>query len=170
MNYKIYSENPNLLSIINKNPVSNFGMCFQKFEKGIILGHCLSENDYAVSFHEGVKNSFQQDVQSDIDFMQFCSPKILLGTIDTLFSELIGKDVVKNELDSDEFLTTITIPSLYIDNSLIFKDDEFLLTKYFPQIKNFKNKIGKVYSFEVQCNSIIEAINILSLISLKVIK
>jgi len=166
MNYKIYSENPNLLSIINKNPSSNFGMFLKKFENGVILGHCLSENDYMVSFHEGVKNSFQQDGQSDIDFMQFCSPKVLLGTINTLFSELIGKDVVKNELDIDEFLTTITIPSLYIDNCLI-ENGELLLAKHFPQIKNFKNKIGKIYSFEVQCNSIIEAINILSLISLK---
>ncbi len=169
MNYKIYSENPNLLSIINKNPSSYFGMSFQIFEKGIVLGHCVSENCYEVSFHEGVKNSFQQDGQSDIDFMQFCSPKVLLGTINTLFSELIGKDVVENELDSDEFLTTITIPSIYIDNSLV-KDGELLLAKHFPQIKNFKNKIGKIYSFEVQCNSIIEAINILSIISLKVIK
>lgn len=166
MNYKIYSENPNLLSIINKNPSFNFGMFLKNFENGVILGHCLSENDYMVSFHKGVKNSFQQDGQSDIDFMQFCSPKFLLATINTLFSELIGKDVVKNELDSDEFLTTITIPSLYIDNCLI-ENGEFLLAKYFPQIKNFKNKIGKIYSFEVQCNSIIEAINILSSISLK---
>ena len=169
MNYKIYSENPNLLSIINKIPSSYFGMVFQKFENGIILGHCISESCYEISFHEGVKNSFKQDGLSDIDFMKFCSPKILLGTINSLFSELIGKDVVDNKLDSDEFLTTITIPSLYIDSSLV-NDEEFLLAKYFPQIKNFKNKIGKIYSFEVQCNSIIEAINMLSLISLKVIK
>lgn len=180
MNYKLHSTNPNLLSIINKNPSSNFGMFLKTFGEGVIVGHCISENEYEVSFHEGKKNSFPKDEQSQIDFMQFCSPQILLGTINALFSELIKEKSVVNsktinwlnsktiqELDDKEFLTTITIPSIYIDGSWA-KGDEFLLAKYFPQIKNFKNKIGNIYSFEIQCNSIVEAINMLSFVSMMV--
>jgi len=180
MNYKLHSTNPNLLSIINKNPSYNFGMFLKAFGEGVIVGHCISESEYEVSFHEGEKNSFPKDEQSQIDFMQFCSPQILLGTINALFSELIKeKDVVNSktinwldsktiqELDDKEFLTTITIPSIYIDGSWV-KGDEFLLAKYFPQIKNFKNKIGNVYSFEIQCNSIVEAINMLSFVSMMI--
>lgn len=180
MHYTLHSTNLNLLSIINKNPSSNFGMFLKTFGEGVIVGHCISENEYEVSFHEGRKNSFPKDEQSQIDFMQFCSPQILLGTINTLFSELIKEKNVVNsktinwlnsktikELDGEEFLTTITIPSIYIDGSWA-KGDEFLLAKYFPQIKNFKNKIGNIYSFEIQCNSIVESINMLSFVSMMI--
>lgn len=179
MKYKIKSTNPNLLSILNKNPSSNFGMYLEKLGEGVLVGNCISEYEYRVGFHIGQKNSFPKNESNQLDFQDFCNPRIFLSSINSLFETLI-KDKTSvlqkrlgwldnktiQEIDSKEFLTTISIDNIYIDSNWAKRNGEFVLAKYFPQIKNFRHIIGNIYSFDIESNSIVECINMLSFVAM----
>lgn len=174
----IKSTNPNLLSILNKNPNSFFGMFLKETRNGVMVGECISEGEYHLFFQDGndlneKEHSFSEDATNQIDFYSFCNPIGYITLINNILPDIIKeKDLVLSkkiswlenkeikELEGDNYTTTVSIPSVYIDSTWAKKDGSFVLARYFPEIKNFTHKVGNIYSFEITTDSIIKSINL----------
>jgi hypothetical protein len=86
---KIKSENSELLSILNKNPNSDFGLYTKKYKNGSIFGVVENPNEYTVLFIDTDKYSYVQYSDNQIDFQSLCNPQAALNCINELFGEIL---------------------------------------------------------------------------------
>jgi len=169
---QIKSKNPYLLDILNKNPNTDRGLYLKQLKKGVIVGNVISANQYDVIFQDN-KYSYLPEESNAIDYQSYCSPLVILDIVPALFQHLIKDEFDYNKkaiswLDKtyeqiDNHTCTIEILNFYINSSWV-KENNFLLAKYFNQIK-IKHKIGCNYKLTITAKSTFEAINILAITS-----
>ena len=170
---KIKSENQNLLSVLNKNPQTDLGLYIRPLRNGHIIGNCVSENEYEVVFQD-TKHSYTSYEDNQIDFKSYCSPEVILNILRELFGHLI-KDVQEVNSTKISWLDS-TIGeidnkkcTIFVENFLVtsnwYRDGEFLLSRYMPNVKLIqKNNFG-LFSLEIDSENIVQAINTLGIVS-----
>jgi hypothetical protein len=170
---KIKSENKNLLSILNKNPNTDDGLYLRPLRNGHIIGNCVDENTYEVIFHD-TKHSYTRYEDNQIDFKSFCSPEVILNILRELFGHLI-KDVNEvnltpiNWLDSTIGGIDNTSCNIEVENFLVasnwYRDGEFLLSRYLPNVKLTKNNDFGIFKLSIESENVVQAINTLGIVS-----
>lgn len=164
---KIKSKNNNLFDILNKNPNTDNGLYGRTIRNGVAIGICEHNsyyNEYQI-IYQGDRNSFSDYENSSINFKGMCSPEIWLNINRDFFDHLkkpffinwLNKD--SSKLDTQE--CTINISNIWIDSGW-YRNGQFLLSKYIPEIKCTENGVN-LFNLEVTCNSIKEAIDLMSL-------
>lgn len=169
---KITSDNPEFLSLMQKNPDSFNGLHLRKIKNGVAVGRIVSPNEYHMFFQD-TKYSFVNDISNQIDFQSYCNPKVFLAFAsrflrhifkdkDEYFSQEIpwlGKSV--REVDAEGFTHTFEIDNIYV-NGIPYKRG-FVLSKYFPGI-TLERKLGAIFSLKiVSNNSLFELLNLAAL-------
>lgn len=169
---KIKSENPYLLDILHKNPNTDFGLYAKNLKNGVVIGNCVSENEYEITFQDS-KYSYLPEDSNAIDFQSYVSPLVVLhisndflGTLlkpreEYLTTKIKWLDKSYEEIDNQSCI--IEVLSFYI-NSNWANENEFLLSKYFPNVQ-IKHKVGRNYQLTIESKSVFEAVNLLNLIS-----
>lgn len=169
---KIKSENPYLLDILHKNPNTDFGLYAKYLKNGVVIGNCVSENEYEITFQDS-KYSYLPEDSNAIDFQSYVSPLVVLhisndflGTLlkpreEYLTNKIKWLDKSYEEIDNQSCI--IEVLSFYI-NSNWANENEFLLSKYFPNVQ-IKHKVGRNYQLTIESKSVFEAVNLLNLIS-----
>lgn len=168
----IFSENPYLLDILNRNPNTDFGLYAKSLKNGVVIGNCINANRYDIVFQD-TKYSYLPEDSNQIDFQSYVSPLVILHITNDFFghllkqkSEYVSQNIKwlnKTYDEVDTFACTIDVKSFYIDSNWV-KNETFLLSRYFPQVQ-VRHKIGKNYTLKIEAKSIFEAINLLNLVS-----
>lgn len=169
---KIKSENPYLLDILHKNPTTDFGLYAKNLKNGVVIGNCVSPNEYEITFQDS-KYSYLPEDSNAIDFQSYVSPLVVLhisndflGTLlkprEDYFSSLI-KWLDKSYQEIDNQYCTIEVLSFYINSSWV-KGNDFLLSRYFPNV-TVQHKVGRNYHLKIEGKTVFEAVNLLNLIS-----
>lgn len=169
---QIHSENPELMSILRKNPDSFNGLQLRKLKNGVAIGRIISPHDYHMVFQD-TKYSFTGDQSSQIDYQSFCNPRVFLSMANIFLRHLmLDKDtylsqevpwlnnLTHEEIDTSSYRTTIRIPNVYADGFNLSRG--FVLAKYFPEI-TFERKFGCLHTLEVNSDGVFRAINLASL-------
>jgi len=170
---KIKSDNENLLSILNKNPNTDLGLYLRPLRNGHIIGNCVNENFYEVVFQD-TKHSYTNYEDNQIDFKSYCSPEVILNVLRELFAHLI-KDIEEVDKTNITWLNSTigqldTVPcEIEVENFMItsnwYKDGEFLLSRYLPNVEVIPTEGFKIYRLKIVSQSIVQAINTLGVVS-----
>lgn len=170
---QIYSSNPNLHDILNRNPNTDFGLYAKPLKNGVVIGSCVSQNQYDIVFQDS-KYSYLPEDSNAIDFQSYVSPLVILHIANDFFGHLMKskneyleqsiKWLDKSYKDLDVLPCKIKVASFYIDSNWV-RGNGFLLSKYFPQVR-VNHKIGNNYELEIQGATVFEAINLLSVVSI----
>ncbi len=169
--FRIKSDNPNLMDVLNKNPNTDFGLYLKSLRNGQLIGNVVDSNNYEVLFQD-TKNSFTKYEDNQIDFKSFCCPEVPLSIIRELFNHLIVEKEKYNTKISwlDKTIDKVdTMPcEIIIDDFFIksnwYRENEFLLTKYFPKVTVKPKEFG-VFQLKVKADTVFDAINLLALVS-----
>lgn len=168
---EISSENPNLMSILRKNPNSFNGLQLRSLKNGVAIGRIVSDHKYDMIFQD-TKYSFTGDHSSQIDYQSYCNPRVFLSMAgiylrhllvekeDYLNQEIPWLNKTVSEVDSENFTTTIRIPNVYADGFNLSRG--FVLAKYFPEI-SFERKIGCLHELEITARGVFKAVNLAAL-------
>lgn len=169
----IKSNNNHLLDILYKNPDTDAGLYFKPLKNGHIVGNAVSRNHYEVIFQD-TKYSYLPEEANQIDYQSYCSPLVVLHICTELFvhilkskEEYMSRPIAwlnMNQGEADTENCTIEIPSFYIDSTW-FRNNRFLLTKYFPGVEVTK-QTACVHRLTIAGKNIFEAFNLLALVSL----
>lgn len=169
---QIKSNNPHLLDILYKNPDTDEGLYLKPLKNGVVVGNVISQNQYDVIFQDS-KYSYLPEDSNAIDFQSYASPLVVLDISAELFAHLLReRDTVanmdiswlnKNIAELDNAPCTIEVKSFYIHSGWV-KGNEYLLSKYLKQV-SLKQKVGHNYELKIDADSIVEAINVLNLVS-----
>lgn len=168
---KISSNNPELLSILNKNPQTDDGLYVRPLRNGYVVGNVVNPHYYECFFQDS-SHSYTNYSDNSIDFKSYCDPAAVMGVINTLFLDLlrdenrVGKTKIpwlnKTFEQIDKFTCKITVPNFYIKGSWL-RDEKFLLEKYFPI--TVKKHGYNIYRLVVEGKNIFHAINVLAGVS-----
>lgn len=169
---QIHSENPELMSILRKNPNSFNGIQLRELKNGVAIGRILSRHEYHMVFQD-TKYSFTGDRSSQIDYQSFCNPRVFLSMAGVFLRHLMMDrdtylswqipwlgNLTQEEIDTSEYRTTISIPNVYADGFNLSRG--FVLAKYFPEI-TFERKFGCLHALEVNSDSVFRAVNLATL-------
>lgn len=166
---QVTSENPNLLSILEKNPATFNGRQYRRHKKGVIIGHCVSEYQYDIVFQD-TKYSYadHRDV-GQTDHSGYCDPRAAIGVMfqslrhlflsreDWGLREYVWLDSqTASQLDADHE-TSIHFKNIMIDGTDMKRG--FVLEKYFPEIK-IEFVGSNQWSLTITARSIFRAANI----------
>lgn len=174
---KIKSKNNNLLNILYKSKSLYDGIYIQEMKNGHLIGNVISDNQYDIFFQD-TKYSYNEDMSNMLDQQSLANPKIGLDIANNFFKHLqkpiaelletknVYTDMKYKEIDNQECI--IDISNVYIDSSWA-KSDRFIFSQYFPQIINFKKIEGNQYSFSIKCDTVVEAINLMTFIFLMLV-
>lgn len=174
---KIKSENPNLLNILYKSKTLYDGIYIQEMKNGHLIGNVISDNQYDIFFQD-TKYSYNEDMSNMLDQQSLSNPKIGLDISNNFFKHLqkplvelmesrnVYADMKYKDIDNQECV--IDISNVYIDSSWA-KGDKFIFSQYFPQIKDFKRINGNQYTFSIKCDTVVEAINLMTFIFLMLV-
>lgn len=170
---RIKSKNPNLLSILNKNPNTDQGLYLKPCRNGHIIGNCVSENEYEILFHD-TKYSFTRYEDNQIDFKSFCDPEVCLSILSELFLHLYKpkEELLETEIpwlsstyrDIDNYGCEIKIDNFFIDSSW-FRNEEFLLGRYIEGLSLKRNTDSNLFTLYLYKNTTIDVISNMALIS-----
>ena len=170
---KITSNNDYLLDILFKNPDTDLGLYFKPLKNGQIVGNAIDKHHYDVVFQD-TKYSYLPEDSNQIDYQSYCSPLVILHICNELFGHILKSKeefankpinwlgITQGEADTDS--CTIEVPSLFIDSNW-FRNERFLLTKYFDGIK-VEQQSNRVFTLTATAKSIFEAVNLLALAAL----
>lgn len=170
---RIKSQNKEFLSILNKNPNTDLGLYLRTLRNGHLIGNCVNENEYEVIFQD-TKHSYTNYEDNQIDFKSYCSPEVILGVIRELFQHMVKPTEEVRKMSVPWLNTTVgaldTEPcEIIVDNFMIgdnwYRNDEFLLCRYMPEIQIEKTKGFNIFRLVISANSVVEAINILGVVS-----
>ena len=166
----IESSNTYLYDILNKNPNTDNGLYLTEHKNGVLLGNCVSKNKYDVVFFD-TKNSYTSYEDNQIDFKSFCDARIILSIGNEFFKHLLKEKsdyensviswLGKTNKEIDSSLCIITVNNIWIDSNWV-RNEEFILSRYMPNIKIFK-KGYNLYELKIQGDSIFDAFNLLIL-------
>lgn len=169
---QIKSQNPHLLDILYKNPNTDEGLYLKPLKNGVVVGNVISENQYDVIFQD-TKYSYLPEDSNAIDFQSYASPLVVLDISAELFAHLLReRDTVanmdiswlnKNIAELDQMPCTIIVKSFYIHSGWV-KANDYLLSKYLKQV-SVQQKVGYNYELRIEADSVVEAINLLNLVS-----
>ena len=167
---KFKSTNDYFLSILYKKLGVNNGIALVENKNGYIVGNCISNNEYHAFFHD-TKYSYNEDMSNMLDQQSLSNPRIGLDINNELFKHLLlPKETLLETVNTytklkfseiDNLPCSISVSNVYIDSNWV-KGDSFLLFKYFKEFTKFKHISGKQYSFDIEANSVIEAVNLAS--------
>jgi hypothetical protein len=120
------------------------------------------------------KYSYLPEESNQIDYQSYCSPLAAIHICNELFAHILKsrEEFAQKEIkwlgrtqgEVDTKPCSIELPSFCIDSNW-FRNGRFLLTKYFSGVKAVQLS-GKVFSLSVEAQSVFEAVNLLSIISL----
>jgi hypothetical protein len=169
---EITSTNPNLMSILRKNPNSFSGIQLRSMKNGVVIGRCMSAERYDLVFQD-TKYSFSEDTTNQIDFQSYCNPRVFLSMASIFLRHLLAErgnylgqlipwlGVTHEELDTEGFEHTIRIPNVYADG--FSPERGFVLSSYFPEI-TLTHKQGRLFSLSItSTQSVFHLINLASL-------
>ncbi|QES90707.1 methyltransferase domain-containing protein [Rhizosphaericola mali] len=169
----IYSENPHLLDIINKNPETDNGLYLKPLKDGVAIGNAVSVHQYDIYFQDG-GHSYTEEIGNQLDYQSLCNPLIVLhlstdflGHILKESSEYLAQELKwlgKTRGEVDPSTCKITVPNFYIYSSW-YRDGAFLLSKYFKEIK-VRNKVGNNFELAIEGKTVFQAVNMLNLVAL----
>lgn len=170
---KIKSENKYLLDILYKNPLTDEGLYLKELKNGILIGNVISENEYHCLFQDS-KYSYMPEEANQIDFQSFCSPLLALNMGTEFFNHLYKEESVleqsviswldKTYQEVDAVAASIEVSTFFIDSGW-YTNGMFLLSKYIDGI-SLTHKTGNNFSLEIKGNSVREAVQKLSMVSL----
>lgn len=167
---KITSNNPDLDSLLRKNPESYNGIQLKKIKNGTGICKLVSNKECILLFQDS-KYSYLKDFSNQLDFNSLCDPRAYIDLVSSFLRHIISdKESYMNdeipwlnacnkdiELNGSFYL--VEIDSILIDRN---KENSFL-KKSFKNIK-IKRKYGKIYSLSVKRDSLFEAINVATLL------
>jgi 2-polyprenyl-3-methyl-5-hydroxy-6-metoxy-1,4-benzoquinol methylase len=169
---QIKSENKYLLDILNRNPNTDFGLYAKTLKNGVVIGNCITQNQYDIVFQDK-KYSYLPEESNQIDFQSYVSPLAILHITNEFFSILLKskeeylaqsiKWLSKNYQEVDNETCTIKVASFFIDSNWV-RNEQFLLSKYFPQVV-VHHKIGNNYELTIIGKNVFESINLLNLVA-----
>lgn len=168
----IYSDNPKLSWIINKNPET--GMIVKKARRGKLFGWYSKDNkQYNIYFHDAIDEiSFGKTQDSEfeyIDSTRYSSP-LFIGIACQSFLHSVMNNL-NEELDTEEYYSRITIPTIEIKSinkvKSIFEyfKDYSIRAEVINHDRDFPNY--NIYSLTIESKnkSIHELINLIYLLS-----
>jgi hypothetical protein len=169
---KITSENPEMLSLLMKNPDSFGGVQLREIKNGVAIGRIVSPSEYHLVFQD-TKYSFSEDASNQIDFQSYCNPRVFLTLVSSFLRHLLAskedyfagnipwlKSGVK-DIDCEGHAHTLTIENIYADG--FSHNRGFVLSKYFPEIE-LEKKSGALFRMTISTNeSLFRLINLAAL-------
>lgn len=173
MTIKIHSQNPYFLDLLYKNPNTDLGLYAKPLKNGIVIGNVIDANNYEIIFQD-TKYSYLPEDSNTIDFQSYCSPLAILNICTEFFthslksreeyasSTLSWLNITQGEIDTHT--CEIIVPTFYVYSSW-YRDGVFLLSKYFKGIE-LTHLVGRNFELKISTNSIFDAINLLTLVSL----
>jgi hypothetical protein len=157
---KITSDNPDFLSLIQKNPGTFEGIQVKPAKNGTVIGFISSRQEYHLVFQD-TKYSFSDDMSNQIDFQSHCNPRVFLA----MASEILRHALVEKDswfdteipwlqskvvdIDTAGFTHVLEIENIYSDS--FSQARGFVLSKYFPEAK-LTWKSGSLYSLRIETN------------------
>lgn len=169
---KIFSSNPELLSLLNKNPNTDLGLYLTQHRNGNLIGNCVNDNEYHIIFHD-TKYSYSRFQDNQIDFKSFCDPNVCLSILTSFFDHLLkekskveSKNIPwlgKTYKEVDVFPCRITVPNFWISSGW-YKDGQHLLEKYFKEVRVIQ-KSNDLYQLDIIADTVLEAITLLAIVS-----
>lgn len=166
---KIKSKNRYLLDVLNKNPNTDSGLYMRQHANGVIVGNCVSKNEYECVFIDN-GYSFTNYFDNQLDFKSLSDSRVVLKIVSELFSHLFqvkDEDVISwlyrpyRDVDSSE--CAIHIENLMI-SSHFFRNGDFFLSKYIHGIK-IVQKSDCIFSLDVSAENIRQAVNKTALVA-----
>lgn len=170
---KIQSDNPNLLSLLNKNPESDNGVYLSSYKEGVAVGVCISANEYHMFFHDDGSDTF--GTGEVMDYLWGVTPNSFVIVLNQLLDDLFKNPDKVNErkiswLDNktfgelDTYETKIEIDNFLIDSSW-YRDGEFLLSKYVDGVEIIGGG-EKLHKLVVTKRNLHQAINTVVMVAL----
>lgn len=168
---KILTANNSLPDIIQKNPEHFFGLYVRPIKKGTGFLNIISPNNVKMDFFDYDGTSYDDRKESNqINTYSIESPRMNLELLSTFLPYVMQKDYSKTKIswrenktveELDTNTTTLIISPLSIDSNW-YRDNEFLLSRYFDCIKVNKNSREQIVITIVEKN-IVSAINMAAL-------
>lgn len=169
---KITSDNPELLSLLQKNPNSFGGLQMKQIKNGTGIGWIVSPGEYHLLFQDTKYSFSEKDFSNQIDFQSYCSPRVFL-TLATEFlrhmlypkqqyfpATIPWLEKTVEEVDTDQFDYTLEIENIYADSFSLRQG--FVFEKFFPEVK-LTHKLGTIFSLKIQTKSLYRLINLAAL-------
>lgn len=168
---KIHSTNPELASLLRKNPATSNGIQFRELKNGVAIGRFLSPNEYHLVFQD-TKYSYCEDHSSQIDYQSYCNPRVFLSLAnlflrhlmsekeDYLTQEIPWLNSTIKEVEGDSFETIISVPNVYADGHNLSRG--FVLNKYFSGV-SLERREGNLHTLTVRADSVFSAVNLAAL-------
>lgn len=161
---RLKSENPNLLSVLNKNPNNANGLQFFDSNKNVYIGNCVSENEYHLFSHEKYKIGKQMTAKP------YVSPSNALKMLKTFFSHLLktNESVFSYKIDwlgktigeIDTFPLEISIENVYCDSNWYRRDsNSIIFQKHFENVEVEQTGYNLI-SLKYTGKNIYQAINV----------
>jgi hypothetical protein len=169
---KIKSDNPELASLLRKNPESFDGFQLREVKNGVGIGRVVSPTEYHLVFQD-TKYSFSgKDRSNQIDFQSYCNPRVFL-TLASIFlrhlmyereayesDEIPWLGATNAEVESRGSKYVLEIENVYADGFSFNRG--FVLNKYFEEI-NLERKRGCLFKLTVTADSLFRAVNLTAL-------
>lgn len=169
---KIKSDNPELASLLRKNPESFDGFQLREVKNGVGIGRVVSPTEYHLVFQD-TKYSFSgKDRSNQIDFQSYCNPRVFL-TLASIFlrhlmyereayesDEIPWLGATNAEVESRGSKYVLEIENVYADGFSFNRG--FVLNKYFEEI-NLERKRGCIFKLTVTADSLFRAVNLTAL-------
>lgn len=161
-----------LLSVLFKNPDTDFGLYLRSMRNGYVVGNAISPNEYHCVFQD-TKHSYTRYEDNQIDFKSFCTPVAVLNIFSELFRHLLKDE--KEVMDTDvpwlkkslRHVDTepciIEVDNIWCDSNW-YRDETFLLSKYMLGI-DLKEKRWNLFSLKVSGQTVFDAINKVALVA-----
>lgn len=157
---KIYSDHPNFLSILRKNPESFGGLQLKQIKNGTGIGFIASPSEYHLVFQDTKYSFSEKDDKNQIDFLSFCHPRVFL----VLLAEMLREPLMEKskwfgekipwldnktveDLDVPGYHHKLIVDNIYVDS--FSGDKTFVFSKYFPEVK-LTHKSGCLFRLEIE--------------------
>lgn len=175
MKITINSQNNELMSLLEKNPNSDFGVYLKEFKNGVCVGLCESPNEYTMMFQDS-KYSFMGEDRSQMDYHSMCSPEAVVVLFNQLMGHLLkSKEEVLNKtipwLENNTFSSVDNQPCTIIVNDFLiesswYRDGEFLMSRYFNGVTLTPvDGTLNIFTLTLESDSVFNAVNTMMIIS-----
>ncbi len=169
----ISSDNPQLASLLRKNPDSFGGMQLREIKNGVGIGRVVSPTEYHLVFQD-TKYSFCGDDRSNqIDYQSYCNPRVFLTLASTFLrpllldreafesEEITWLDATNAEVDAQGSEYTLVIENVFADGFSFNRG--FVLEKYFDGV-SLERKEGNLFRLTVKSPSVFRTVNLAALV------
>lgn len=166
---QIKSNNPHLLDILNKNPNTDEGLYLKPCVNGILIGNCVSANQYDVIFQDSKYSFAGENNTNQLDFKSYCDPKVVLKVLGEFFNHILNypqsekiKWLDKTYQELDTFPCEFYIENIWIESNYV-KEGNFFLDRYFNGFE-VRPKGVNLYSLKYTGKNILDTFGVIAIV------